>query len=205
MADIDKLLTQLSRDGLLLQQDKRLPSVVGLLVGSPLAGSWWSHPKAHVIFHCLEQLLEHPDVLVTRLVGGKVTYLHRSLWPAFLAVATAQEAWQRRRLSPGARKLLREIEAEKEAQATGTTAKELQERLLVYAEEVHTEAGSHQVLLRPWSTVERRIGPLPQVPAAEGREQLERAALALGAKAASLPWRRFARGGRKDNPRANGP
>jgi hypothetical protein len=190
MSDIDDLLAHLSRHGLLLQQDKRLPSVVGLLVGGPIATSWWGHPKAHHIFRCLGQLVEHPDVLPTRLIGGKVTYLHRGLWPAFLSVATGQEAWQRQGLSPEARKLLREVERGKEIRATGEPARELQERLLVHADEVHTASGRHEVLLRPWAAVENRTGRVPRLGPAEGREQLERAAHAIGASADRLPWRR---------------
>jgi hypothetical protein len=194
VADIDKLLARLSEHGLLLQQDKRLASVIGVIVGGPLAGSWWSHPRGRHIFRCLEQLLGHPDVLLTRLIGGKVTYLHRKLWPAFLSVATATEPWQRRRLSREGRQLLRRVETGPAVRASGRPARELQERLLAYAEEVHTEVGRHEIVLRPWSAVRDRLGPLPQLSAAEGRAQLEQAALAFGASAASLPWRRFAKG-----------
>jgi hypothetical protein len=197
MVDITDLLNHLSRHGLLLQQDKRLPSVVGLLAGGPLTGSWWNHPRAHHIFYSLEQLLDHPDVLLTRLVGGKVTYLHRSLWPAFLAVATAGEAWQRKGLPADARSLLRAVHTGNGIRATGEPARALQARLRVYAEEVHTEAGRHETLLRPWSAVESRAGPLPRLGAAEGRQQLEHAALAIGARVTCLPWHRFAgRGGK---------
>jgi hypothetical protein len=192
--DIDKLLAHLSEHGLLLQQDKRLASVIGVIVGGPLVSSWWGHPRGRRIFRCLEQLLKHPDVLLTRLIGGKVTYLHRKLWPAILSVATAAEPWQRRRLSPEGRQLFRRIETRRAVRASGRPAKELQERLLAYAEEVHTEAGRHEVVLRPWSAVRDRLGPWPQLSAAEGRAQLEQAALAFGASAASLPWRRFAKG-----------
>jgi hypothetical protein len=75
--------------GVLVRQDKLLPSVVGIITGERLTTSWWNHPKAHEIFHCLEQLAEDSDVLVSRLIGGKVTYIDRRLWPAFLAVATS--------------------------------------------------------------------------------------------------------------------
>jgi len=200
VADIDKLLVRLSEHGLLLQQDKRLASVIGVIVGGPLAGSWWSHPRGRHIFRCLEQLLGHPDVLLTRLIGGKVTYLHRKLWPAFLSVATAAEPWQRRRLSREGRQLLRRIETGPAVRASGRPAKELQERLLAYAEEVHTEAGRHEIVLLPWPSMRDRLGRLPRLTAAEGRAQLEQAALAFGASGGSLPWRRFAKGDIKALP-----
>jgi hypothetical protein len=191
VADIDNVLARLAQHGLLLQQDKRLPSVVGLIVGGPLTSSWWAHPRGRRIFRCLGQLIDHPDVLLTRLVGGKVTYLHRSLWPAFLAVATAAESWQCRRLSPQGRQLLRQVQSGTAVRARGNPAKELQERLLVYAEEVHTESGRHEIALQPWAVVQARLGPLPLHKAAEGRDKLEAAALAIGAVVTSLPWRRF--------------
>lgn len=193
MTKVDLPLDRLVCDGLLLQQDKRLPSVVGLIVGGPLAGSWWGHPKGRLVFRCLRKLVDHPDVLATRLIAGKVTYLHRRLWLAFLAVATSGEPWQLRRLPTAARKLLRDVESGKTVCATGKPARELQERLLVHAEEVHTESGQHDVLLRPWRTMRRSMGRLPRLSVATAREQLERAALAIGAQVTGLPWRRFAK------------
>ncbi len=59
------VLAALKRGGLLLKQDKRLPSVVGVLTGESLSTSWWSHPDAHRIFAVLEKLADHPDVLFT--------------------------------------------------------------------------------------------------------------------------------------------
>jgi len=190
MPDFDKALSELARHGLLLQQDQTLPSVVGLIVGGPLASSWWNHPKAHRIFRCLGQMLDHVDVLATRLVAGKVTYLHRRLWPACVAVAMADEPWQRRGLSPEARKLLRQVTGGESVRATGAPAKELQARLLVHAEEVHTEHGQHEVLLRAWSELRSRLGSLPTLTPSAGREELERAVCAIGAPVDRLPWRR---------------
>src|SRR5262245_3978296 len=92
------LLAELCAYGLLLQQDLQLPSVVTLVAGAPLHGSWWSHPAGHTIFSLLNALAAHPDVLVTHLVRGKVTFVHRRLWPAVLVVATERAAWQFARL-----------------------------------------------------------------------------------------------------------
>jgi hypothetical protein len=35
----------------------------------------------------LEKITESPDVLVCRLVDGKVTFVHRRLWPALVRLA----------------------------------------------------------------------------------------------------------------------
>ena len=85
------LMRLLSEQGLLLQQDKVLPNVVALVTGETLSGSWWQHPQARAIFQSLGELADHPDVLLTKLVSGKVTLVHRRLWPAVLAVAIARE------------------------------------------------------------------------------------------------------------------
>jgi hypothetical protein len=64
-----------------------LPSVAELVAGEPIRGSWWGHPAGHAIFDTLNALADSPDVLRTRLVGGKVTLVHRRLWPALVRVA----------------------------------------------------------------------------------------------------------------------
>src|SRR5438132_11281565 len=98
-----KLLKQF---GLLMLSDAQLPSITTLVAGKPIRGSWWGHPKAHDIFRVVSRIAEHPDVAVTKLIAGKITFVHRKLWPALLAVATAREAWQMNGLSQKARNLL---------------------------------------------------------------------------------------------------
>ena len=85
--------------GLLLLQDRAFPSAATLVIGEPASGSWWAHPRSHEIFRCVRAISGHPDVLVTKLLDGKVTFVHRRLWPALLAVATAREEWQEAGLS----------------------------------------------------------------------------------------------------------
>jgi hypothetical protein len=57
------------------------------VAGGPIRGSWWGHPKGNDIFLCSRAVRQSPDVLVCRLVGGKVTYVHRRLWPALVRLA----------------------------------------------------------------------------------------------------------------------
>ncbi|MBI1825287.1 MAG: hypothetical protein HY287_06270 [Planctomycetes bacterium] len=57
------------------------------IAGEPIRGSWWVHPKAHDIFLCSRAIRQSPDVLVCRLIAGKVTYVHRRLWPALVRLA----------------------------------------------------------------------------------------------------------------------
>ena len=87
------LLDAIAEHGLLLLQDKKLANAVTFMTGERLKGSWWSHPRAHEIFRSIESL---PDdqVIATKLVGGRVTFVHRSLWPDLLAVATSGDLRQ---------------------------------------------------------------------------------------------------------------
>ena len=88
------VLASLKENGLLLQTDASLPSVCALVTGAPVRGSWWAHPRGQEIFRVNSDLEDHPNVLVTKLISGKITYLDRALWPAVIAVGRAREPWQ---------------------------------------------------------------------------------------------------------------
>jgi hypothetical protein len=70
-------------NGIILESGRGpVPSLAQTIAGEAIRGSWWAHPKGHVIFLCSRTIRESNDILVCRLVGGKVTYVHRRLWPA---------------------------------------------------------------------------------------------------------------------------
>lgn len=74
--------------GMLLESARGpLPNVAELVVGAPVRGSWWAHPESHAIFDAINVLAASPDVVRLRLVNGKVTLVHRRLWPALVRVA----------------------------------------------------------------------------------------------------------------------
>jgi hypothetical protein len=58
------------------------------VVGARIRGSWWAHPKSHQIFWLTRAVRESPQVLVCRVVDGKITYVHRRLWPALVRLAS---------------------------------------------------------------------------------------------------------------------
>ena len=64
-----------------------VPSLAEAIAGELIRGSWWAHPKGKDIFLCSRTIRKSADVLVCRLVGGKVTYVHRRLWPALVRLA----------------------------------------------------------------------------------------------------------------------
>lgn len=75
--------------GVVLQSGRgRLPSLADVIAGEQIRGSWWSHPKGREIFRATEAVCDSPDVLVCKLVQGKVTYVHRRLWPALAKLAS---------------------------------------------------------------------------------------------------------------------
>ena len=60
-----------------------VPSLAAAIAG----GSWWAHARGREIFTVTRAIRNSPDVLVCRLVGGKITYVHRRLWPALVRLS----------------------------------------------------------------------------------------------------------------------
>lgn len=198
------VLQALKRFGLLLESDPRLPSVSSLIAGEPISASWWSHKSGHDIFHVLNQLADHHDVLFTKLVSGKVTLVHRPLWPEVLAIGLAREAWQMKELSKSALSLLKKLEKhgslrtdEIDWPATadtkiGNVVRELEKKLLLHTDQLHTESGAHAKLLETWTTWAANSGIKPAgITADKAKKTLEQTLEQLndqfGAKA-KLPW-----------------
>jgi hypothetical protein len=179
----------LSQYGLLLKQDKLVPSVVGIVTGESLRASWWSHPKSHLIFSILSALSDHPQVTLTKLLAGKDTFVHSDLWPALLSVAGARDEWQLRGLSAAAADLLERVERMSSVRATGAACKEIQVRLLAPAHEIHTADGHHETVVERWSDWSARMGCTAQASGDEARRLLEQATTKLGAPLEWLPWR----------------
>jgi hypothetical protein len=64
-----------------------VPSLAGAIAGDVMRGSWWAHPRGREIFALTRAVRHSDDVLVCRAVGGKITFVHRRLWPALVRVA----------------------------------------------------------------------------------------------------------------------
>ena len=63
------------------------PRLTEEIAGEPIHGSWWAHPHGRRIFKILSAVTESDEILVCRLVDGKVTLVHRRLWPAVVRLA----------------------------------------------------------------------------------------------------------------------
>ena len=64
-----------------------IPALVDAIAGEHVRGNWWSHPKSRLIFALTRCVRAAPDVLVCRLAGGKITFIHKRLWPALIGAA----------------------------------------------------------------------------------------------------------------------
>ena len=65
----------------------RAPRLTEAIVGGPIKGNWWAHPQSHRIFAILQAVAASEQVLACRLLDGKVTLVHRRLWPALVRLA----------------------------------------------------------------------------------------------------------------------
>ena len=65
----------------------KVPSLVEAIAGEAMPGNWWSHPRGKEIFTVTRAVRASSQVLVCRLVAGKITLVHRRLWPALVRSA----------------------------------------------------------------------------------------------------------------------
>ena len=164
----DEVFLQLEKFGLLLLSDSFLPNVSSLIADKRISGSWWSDEAAHRIFAVSEMLEDHPDVMIMKLVSNKVTFVHRELWGRIYSIGVAREDWQLHKLSPVAKRLLKELDGKGWLQTNklgkefgpkpGETARELESRLLLHANQIHTESGAHAKVIETWPTWAERAG-----------------------------------------------
>jgi hypothetical protein len=77
--------------GIVLQSARHaaVATLTEAIVGGRIRGSWWGHPRGREIYRVLQEVYGSPDVVATRLVDGKVTLVHRRLWPSLAALGRA--------------------------------------------------------------------------------------------------------------------
>ncbi len=149
--------------GFLLESDTKLPSVASSIADEPIRGSWWGHPQGHTIYTVCNRLSELPDLLITKLVSGKITYVHHRLWSALIGVGIADEPWQLENLSYATKWLLDKVRKTQivetdrmqsgfPSKVVGDAVRELEKNLLVYSESFHTISGKHAKRLETWVT-----------------------------------------------------
>lgn len=192
----DKVFLQLHEFGFLLLTDPSLPSVSRLVADAPVRGSWWSHKNAQEIFAVSEMLEDHPHVLIVKLISEKVTFVHRELWGHVYSIGVAREDWQLKNLTHAATQLLKTLDAEGSLQTNklkaGEAARELERRLLLRANQIHTESGAHAKVIETWDTWAKRAGFRAQAKSpAAARRFLEKRLAEINTKFGGkgrLPW-----------------
>ena len=83
-----KWLAFVKKHGIVLASARGpVPSIAEAVAGEPIIGSWWAHPKGKAIFAALSELDDSLDVRCFKLVDGKITLVHRRVWPALVRLA----------------------------------------------------------------------------------------------------------------------
>lgn len=82
-------LAFVERHGIVCEAVRRagIPSLVDTIAGETVRGNWWSHRRSREIFAVTRAVRAAPQVLVCRLVDGRITFVHERLWPALVRAA----------------------------------------------------------------------------------------------------------------------
>ena len=84
----DAALAFIRTQGIVLLSAKGpVPRMTETIAGETIKGSWWGHPAGKRIFAILEAVTDSDQVLVCKLIDGKVTLVHRRLWPLLASLA----------------------------------------------------------------------------------------------------------------------
>jgi hypothetical protein len=87
-ATAEEALAFVRRHGVVLAAAKGdAPRLTEAIAGEDIRGSWWAHPKGRRIYAILAAVAASDEVVVCRLVGGKITFVHRRLWPSVVRLA----------------------------------------------------------------------------------------------------------------------
>jgi len=148
-----------------------LPSLVTHIAPGLRGARWWSHPQANEIYNTYRQIIEDRDIAVAKLVDGKITLLHRKLWPAIIKLVQ-DEMWRKKQigaLSLTAKSLLDHVESAGSIRLDflapdwprGVTGLKkdrniLEKKALVMSRDEHTKTGTHQTVLESWESFRNR-------------------------------------------------
>lgn len=200
--NFDRAMNILEESGLLLVMGLEIPDVCRLVTARRIKGSWWGDPAGQEIFAVSEMLSDHADITVTKLISGKVTFVHRKLWQKLVAVGKDRDDWQMRNVTSQGKLLLRQLDKEGRlltnklgtsfGKTPGDTARELELKLLIHSDQIHTESGSHAKILETWEHWAKRVGLRAKSPdAATARRFFEKRIQEINNKYAGfgrLPW-----------------
>lgn len=111
----DTAIAFIEKHGVVLESGRGpVPSLAEAIAGEAIRGSWWGHPHGRTIFRLTRAVRDSPEVLVCRWIDGKITYVHKRLWPALFRLADE--------IGPRRLGALREVHTESGAHRLVTTA-----------------------------------------------------------------------------------
>lgn len=88
LATVADALAFVQESGVVLASAKGpVPRLTEAIVGEPIKGSWWGHPQSRLIYSILAGINDSEQVVVCRLIDGKLTLVHRRLWPSLVRLA----------------------------------------------------------------------------------------------------------------------
>ena len=88
MRTLRDALAFVRKHGIVLESARGpVPSLAEAIAGEPIRGSWFSHPRSHLIWELTQAVRDDESVLVCRAVRGKITFVHARLWPALIRLA----------------------------------------------------------------------------------------------------------------------
>jgi len=203
-----EILKKIEDYGLLLEADPDFPSIVGLVTGEKIKGSWWGHRKGHEIFSISRKVRDEEDILVIKLISCKVTYVHKRLWTDLISILIVKENWQIDNMSNNGKKVLELVERVGVIRADNLESEtknkfnkkdlnkainEIEKGLLIFCNEVHTEKGYHAKLLKTWYHFlnEKGLKFDGQTDIVAAKENIDKIVAELNTKfdsKARLPW-----------------
>lgn len=82
-------LAFVERHGIVLEAARHgaIVSLIDAVAAAPVRGNWWAHPQGRTMFALTRAVRAAPDVLVCRLVDGRISFVHQRLWPALARLA----------------------------------------------------------------------------------------------------------------------
>lgn len=192
-------LRHLEKEKFLLLVDNRQPSLVTILTGEKIRGSWFGHRLGNVIYNTANNVGRRRGLLAMKLIDGKYTYIHPSLRDAAYALALFLDDWQKKKLTPKAKRLLGELEKKGTLPVTAANRKEaelLEKLLLASGEQEHTSSGKHVKVLVAWKRSARKLGhKIRKVPVEEAKRAWEDRVWEFNrahGSAFRLPWQKRA-------------
>jgi hypothetical protein len=192
-------LAHLKKEKFLLLVDNRQPSLVTILTGEKLKGSWFGHPLGNIIYNTSNNLSARKELLVMKLIDGKYTFIAPELRDAAYALGGYVDDWQGKKLSPSAKRLLAKLEKAGTLPVNASNKADaalLEKLLLANGEQQHTDSGKHVKVLFSWEKTAKKLGhKVKNLPVEEAKRAWENHLWDFNKRHSSafrLPWQKRA-------------